>query len=387
MPPPAKIRCFLSTRHIVCRYIVTVLVLALGLGLTIVFALTMESPLSLLGCAAALAGVGVFVFLAAYKDYCWVELEGNSIRAKHIYTRRTIERTINEIESLNTIYYGVRRIETIVIEKLLGRVKGIEIRFRDRRTPMRILRADPAMTNAQELIEALLYRMKQVRELDSDIINLAGQPLIRKIHWKDEKPSVLSNTNWNGIQGCLVGTALMFGTLLCYWGMQEKERLEMASIPPHEIDLRSLIKNGPGANRHVILTDFQPGGYAFESKSGSWSSVWIALFPASARPDECKDIRVVLYSTSVRDEMDLGRLLQNGRVLGMCSADSKSYWGATLGPNLTKANQGCQLSSSWSIEELSEPPSVTLVTRIMNGSAGCFVAVLILAIFVFWKNA
>ena len=30
-------------------------------------------------------------------------------------------------------------------------MKGVEIRFRDRRTPLRILRADPAMTNATPL--------------------------------------------------------------------------------------------------------------------------------------------------------------------------------------------------------------------------------------------
>ena len=61
--------------------------------MVVLFALTMSPPLSVLGCAAALAGFGAFVYLATHNDYRWVELEGNTIRAGHLYTGRTIERS------------------------------------------------------------------------------------------------------------------------------------------------------------------------------------------------------------------------------------------------------------------------------------------------------
>lgn len=386
-PPPEKVRCFLSTGRIAGQFIGTGILSALGVGLTVLFALTMPLPLSLLGCGAALTGFGAFVYLATHNGYRWVELEGNALRAKHLYTGHTIERSVDEIESLGTMVYQVRRIETLVIEKLLGRVKGVEIRFRDRRTPLRILRADPAMTNAKELIEAVLYRMTQVRELDVEIVNFAGQPLVWNIHWKGEQPSIPSGESLKVILTCLAGSALLFGTILSYWGLQEQERQVVGSVPPQEIALSSLIKNGPGTNRHVTITDFRSGGYAFETKDGPWTRVWIALFPAGEKADEHKEIKVVLSSKAVGDEAALRRLLQPGRVTGICSEAPRSSWGTTLGPNLIKANQGCLLSSAWEVQELSTPPSAAFVTGIFTGSAGCFAAVFILGIIVLWKAA
>jgi hypothetical protein len=254
LPQPAEtIRGFLSTGRIVGQYAATGFLSALGLGLIVLLALTMLLPLSLLGGAAALTGFWVFVYLATHNDYRWVELEGNTLRAKHLYTGRTIERSVEDIESLGTMVYQVRRLETVVIEKLLGRVKGVEIRFRDRRTPLRILRADPAMTNAQELIEAVLYRMRQLRELDAEIVNFRGQPLVRQIHWKGEQPSVPPGKVLKLSLGSLTLLALLFGTLLGYLGLEEQERHVLGSVPPQEIALHTLIENGPGANRHGAL--------------------------------------------------------------------------------------------------------------------------------------
>ena len=381
-PPLEKVRCFLSQGRIIGQFIATGIAAALGVGLTVLFALTAPLPLSLLGCAATLMGFAVIVYLATRHDYRWVELDGNTLRAKHLYTGRTIERSVAEIGSLATMTYQVRRIETVVMEKLLGRIKGIEIRFRDGRTPLRIVRADPAMTNAKELIEALLYRMTQVRELEAEIVDFSGQPLVRNIHWKGEQPSIPLGKNLIVILACLMGTALLFGTALGYWGLQEQERHVIGSLPPHEIAVSSLIRNGPGSNRHITVTDFRPGGYAFQSKSGSWTQVWIALFPAGA---EASEIKVVLSSKEVRDEDALAKLLQHGRVTGICSAALRSSWGMTLGSELVEANQGCQLSSAWSIEELREPPSAALVTGMLAGSNGCFAAVVMLAMIIFWK--
>src|SRR5262249_3713216 len=139
--------------------------------------------------AAALTGFGALIHLVVHNDYRWVELDGSTLRARHLYTGRTIERSIEDIDSLTTMVYQVGGTITLAIEKLLGRIKGVEIGFRDRRTPLRILRADPAMTNATELIEAVLYRMRQRRELETEIVNWQGQPLVRRVYWKGEQPA------------------------------------------------------------------------------------------------------------------------------------------------------------------------------------------------------
>jgi hypothetical protein len=344
----------------------------------------MPLPLSLLGCAGALIGFAAFVYLATHNDYRWVELEDNTLRAKHLYTGRTIERSVDEIDNLGIMVYQVRRLEIILLEKMLGRVKGIETRFRDGRTPLRILRADPAMTNAKELIEAVLYRMMQIRELDANIINFHGQPLVRNIHWKGQQPRVPGGKSLKLILAGLIGLGLLFAPILCFWGLQEQERQALAAVPPHEIALSSLIRNGRGTNRHVIITDFRPGGYRFEAKHGALRNVWIALFPTGVQTNE---IKVVLSSTAVRDEADLRQLLLHGRVTGICSEAPRSSWGTTLGPELEKLNPGCTLSSAWEIKELNEPPSAALVNGSFSASAGCFALAILFAMIVFWKSA
>jgi hypothetical protein len=388
-PPPERVRSFLSTGRIVGQYIGSGIISALGLGLTVLFALTMPLPLALLGCAAALTGFGAFVYLATHNDYRWVELEGNTLRAKHLYTGRTVERSVAEIESLGTMVYQVRRLEAVVAEKLLGRVKGIEIRFRDRRTPLRILRSDPAMTNARELIEAVLYRMAQVRELEAEVVTFGGQPLVRNIHWKGEQPAAPPGKTRKVVLACLILLALLFGTIVGYLGLQERERHVVGSVPPHEIALDALSRDGLGTNRHVTLTHFRPGGFAVETSSrsgGSWTHVWVALFPEGLRPEERREIKVVLSAKGVRDEAALRRLLEGGRVTGICSEAPSSSWGTQLGPKLVQANPGCQLSSAWTVEEMREPPGAALVTGILTGSASCFAAAVVLALLVFWKT-
>ena len=386
-PPPETVRCFFSTGRVVGQYIATGIVSLLGLGFAVLFALTMPLPLGLLGCAAALTGFGAFVYLATHNDYRWVELEGNTLRAKHLYTGRVVERPVEEIESLGTLVYPVKQLATIVMEKFLGRVKGIEIRFRDRRNPLRIMRADPAMTNASGFIEAVLYRMSRVRELDTETILLDGQPLVRNIHWKGEVPSAPPGKTLKLLLCLLICTALAAGAATGYGGLAEWERLSIGSVPPHEIALQSLIDDGPGANRHVTLTDFRPGGFAVQtnSKSKSWSQVWIVLFPAGSRPEARQEIKVVLSSHAVRDTAALEQLLRSGRVTGICSASPRSIWGGALGPEIVQANKGIPLSSAWEVEEMAAPPSERLVTSLLWGSAGSFVAAVLSALLIFWK--
>jgi hypothetical protein len=383
-PPPATVRSYLSKGRVVGQYIGTGIVAAFGVGLALVFALTLPPSLALLGAAASLMGCGAVIHLATHNDYRWVELDGDTLRARHLYTGRTIERSIADIDCLGTMVYQVGGATTLVMERLLGRVKGVEIRFRDRRTPLRILRADPAMANAAELIEAVLYRMRQQRELDTEIINWIGQPLVRRIWWKGETPARPPGKALKLWLALLMFFALMFGAVCGFVWIKVHELHEVGSRPPHEMTLRSLIENGPGENRHVTVTDFQPGGYAMETQGKSWTTVWVALFPAGARAEDRKAIPVVAYSSHIHSEPELRLWLRGGRITGICTSERRTNFGTALGPLIEQVNPGSTLSAAWSIEELHEPPSAATVTATLMGSVGCFAAVLILAMILFW---
>jgi hypothetical protein len=283
--------------------------------------------------------------------------------------------------------YQVQRPETAVVENLLGRVKGIEIRFHDRRTPLRILRADPAMTNAKELIEAVVYRMAQIRELETEIAEVNGKTLVRNIHWKGVLPEKPTGKALKAVLVSLIAFALLFGAILGLLWVQTQSLLELASVPAHAMTLDALIQDGPGTNRHIAVQNFEAGGYVFESESSGgstrWTNVWIALFPAGADADE---IKVVVSSKAVRSEADLIALFQQPQIKGICSEAPRTSWGLTLGPELEKANDGLTLRSAWHIEELREPPRAEVVAALLTGAITCFVTVLLCSAIVFWKG-
>lgn len=111
-------------------------------------------------------------------------MTGATLRARHLYTGRIVERSIEEVDDLLTLVNQARTLTTAITEAWLGRVRGIKIRFRDRRTPLEVGRADPGMHQAKELIEAIVYRMAEKCPLDVEVVNFQGQPLIRRIFWK-----------------------------------------------------------------------------------------------------------------------------------------------------------------------------------------------------------
>ncbi len=45
------------------------------------------------------------------------------------------------------------------------------------------------MTNAKELIEAVVYRMSEYGEIDTEIAINSGEPFIYRIYWKESPQS------------------------------------------------------------------------------------------------------------------------------------------------------------------------------------------------------
>jgi hypothetical protein len=184
--PSGPVRCFLSRGQAICQCIAFGLVFSLGLAMAVALALGMPFPINLLICPAPVLCFGYPIGVVTRSVYGWVELDGGVLRARHLYTRRVIERPVEEIADLLTcVLLG----NQVVVAAWLGRICGIKIRFRDGRTPIDILRTVPAMRNAREFIEALIFRMRQVAPLDTEVTLLHGKPLIRRIFWKESVPT------------------------------------------------------------------------------------------------------------------------------------------------------------------------------------------------------
>jgi hypothetical protein len=188
-PPTGIVRAYFPWFQVFGQYLLTCLMSCVGIGLGLYCARNLPYPASVLAAAASLAGFGIIVYLGTRNDYLWVELDGETLRAQHLYTGRIIERSIDEIDDLLTLVFLVRSTTTRLTEALISRVRGIRIRFHDKLTPLQVIRADPAMKNAKELIEAIIFRMSEKGEVDAEIIDFEGKPLIRRIHWKEARRS------------------------------------------------------------------------------------------------------------------------------------------------------------------------------------------------------
>jgi len=182
-PPTGVIRAPYSGGQIIGQYIATALMTGLGLILTLVCLLVPPLPYNLLLPLLPLAGFGCLIWLATRNDYAWIELEGRTLRAKHLYTGQIIERPVDEIDDLLTMVFQVRTVATLVTEAWLGRVRGILIRFDDQRTPLQVTRTDPAMSNAAELIAAIVYRLAETGTVEVEMTQRDGQPLVRRV-WR-----------------------------------------------------------------------------------------------------------------------------------------------------------------------------------------------------------
>ncbi len=181
--PEQKVRSCFSSGQIMTQYLMSGAIVALGLLGGMACLVKLPAPLSW-GALGVIGIVEVIIFyLAIRNDYAWVELDGRTLRAQHLYTRKVIERSVDDIDELYTNVYKMKSAATVISDKLLGRVRGVTVRFKDKRTPLRICRVDPAMENARELIEAIIFRMAEKRQVKAEICDVDGKPLVSRILW------------------------------------------------------------------------------------------------------------------------------------------------------------------------------------------------------------
>ncbi len=99
-------------------------------------------------------GCSAFIAYHMFQNYQWVELDGDIIRGRRFWTREFVEREIDQISEIVPAGAVVKSIENAIADKLLGSVRGYEIRFQNGGPNIGLVRHD--MANVDELIEALV---------------------------------------------------------------------------------------------------------------------------------------------------------------------------------------------------------------------------------------
>ena len=123
------------------------------------------------------------MLLVFRSSHQWVELDGRTLRAKHFLSRRVVEHSVDDIKEIFTLV-NISALPAVSDLLTGGRVRGFEIRFAGAAAPIRVYRADPAMSNARELMEAIVARMAETRKIETEIINLEGTPLVQRLYFE-----------------------------------------------------------------------------------------------------------------------------------------------------------------------------------------------------------
>jgi hypothetical protein len=105
--------------------------------------------------------VGGSAFLAyhMFQTYQSVELDGDVIRGRRFWTRQYVERELDQSSEVVALEAVVKTIHTKIADKLLGSIRGYEIRFEDGGRRITLVRQD--MANVDALIETLVDRTQR----------------------------------------------------------------------------------------------------------------------------------------------------------------------------------------------------------------------------------
>lgn len=181
-PSPQRVRAEFSRGTIIGQWVALILfgVCPVLLG---TFLLVVVPVLSVrLGLFGFLTLLGAAItFLIARDANAWVELDGNTLRWKHMFTGRVGERDVGQIDEILTVVLMVKTAALHIHESVFGRIRGFEFRFPDMKQGVRIWRADPKMSNVAELVEAVVLRMYERGEVVPEIIDLDGRPLVKRL--------------------------------------------------------------------------------------------------------------------------------------------------------------------------------------------------------------
>jgi hypothetical protein len=191
-PVVARVRSEMTAGHAFGQYLMSFIMscgcggMFLGAGALMFNAARREGKLNdpmLLGgevvfllCAAFFIGLTAFV---AVRSNRWVELDGDIIRAKNLYTGRIVEKSVWDTNEIMTEVFLVASAAVHITEMFQGRVRGFAIRFSDLPKGIKVYR--PEMQNVAELIQAIAAKLQERGEVVPEIINFEGRPMVRRL--------------------------------------------------------------------------------------------------------------------------------------------------------------------------------------------------------------
>lgn len=163
---------------------------------------------------------------------------------------------------------------------------------------------------------------------------------------------------------------LIFGTLDVVFVWQDWTIRSAASATPQDISLANLAANGPGANKHVRVTDARFGkSYAVETKNGKPNRAWIPL----VAPDGTIKIVVKTFNA---DDAALDRLARQTTVTGIITNDIHSIGSSEMGV-LKQAYPGTDFANALVLEEGREFPSAARLYALLGGALLLYGAALV----------
>lgn len=181
--PASVVRCWMPWYQLIPQFTFTALMF--GASIFAVFNLLLNAEY--LWAIAVAAGFGWLLYAVCNDAWSWIELNEETIRARHFYFLYRVEVNLDEVTELQTVVHP-RTVEGMILDRFLGRIRAVRIHVRSLRFPIAVYRADPAMKNAEELIRAVIYKMNQQFELKTDVVMLHGEPLVKRIYRVDVQP-------------------------------------------------------------------------------------------------------------------------------------------------------------------------------------------------------
>ena len=182
---------------------------------------------------------------------------------------------------------------------------------------------------------------------------------------------------------------LVIGGVLFFIGWQEWRLGTKAKAQPQVISAADLAARGPGANAHIILTDFAPssGAYVYQankgvggSVQGRWQKVWVPAVAGGVSPFGMQpggllgnDIRIILKTTKAGDENELRGIVLQPRLQGLVVNEIETMSGDEK-KKLSESYPGVDFTRCWILEIGREPAGVPKVLGLMGGGGMLFLA-------------
>jgi len=129
--PAGKVRSSLTRGNAAFQVVMTLLMVGGSAGLGVWFAIggirgwgvEPDALLLIAGCPGMLALAAFLAYHGAGDVNLWVEVDGDVVRASHLYTRRVTTRRVAEIEEVKTLAFA-RGATAQTVEWFVGRSAG-----------------------------------------------------------------------------------------------------------------------------------------------------------------------------------------------------------------------------------------------------------------------